>query len=30
MDDSSLKIVNEIYVQQKQLFLYISIYRLIS
>lgn len=30
MDDSSLKIVNEIYVQQKQLFSYTSIYRLIS
>lgn len=30
MDGSSLKIVNEIYVQQEQLFLYISLYQLIS
>lgn len=30
MDDSSLKIVSEIYVQEEQLFLYTSIYRLIS
>lgn len=30
MDDNSLKIMNEIYVQQKQLFLYTSIYWLLS